>query len=85
VSGDAGPFPLQPMVHSAAAFRVRVDVSVEQIENGGALSGRGLRVCEELALPQMSFLELAGVLGQFHALAETIAGAQQDTGWKVAR
>ena len=54
-------------------YHVRVDVSIEAPYN----SGQGqLRVSETLDVPGGTFMELAGILGEFHKVAEALKAAK---------
>ena len=54
-------------------FHVRVDVSIEAPYG----SGQGnLRISESLEVPSGTFLELAGILGEFHKVVEGLRAAK---------
>lgn len=51
----------------ASEFELRLDVSIRD-----KYGSQGLRVSEETTLTELSFLELAEILGRFHHLVTTI-------------
>lgn len=54
-------------------FRVEIRVTVVKVNEYGATDfGNHLEFNENLSIDAGSFLQVAGVLGQFHALAEEI-------------
>jgi hypothetical protein len=53
-------------------YELRVDVSITDTQSG---FGR-LAVSETVSVNTASFLEMAGILGQFHELAESIKKAE---------
>jgi hypothetical protein len=54
-------------------FQVRVDISIEAPPYTG---GGSLRVSERLEIPGGTFMELAGILGEFHKVAEGLRAAK---------
>lgn len=49
-------------------YQVRIDVRISDREQGGS----GLSISEDCAVQGGTFLELAGILGQFHEVFEHI-------------
>lgn len=56
------------MPGQTARYSLRIDIAIRDTFTGG----NGLSVQEDMLLPAADFLQLAGILGQFHALAEKI-------------
>lgn len=54
-------------------YHVRVDISIEAPYNIG---GGALRISESLEIPGGTFMELAGILGEFHKVAEGLKAAK---------
>lgn len=66
-------------------YQLRLNARIEEMRQSGA-SGDwypagtgGLEISDSVMLTASSFLELAGVLGQFHELGEKLRGAQDDS------
>lgn len=57
-------------------YTVRVDVSIDAPYNSGQGS---LRVSESLSIPGGTFLELAGILGEFHKVVEGLKAQKTDS------
>lgn len=53
-------------------YRLTLRLHVEQIDDQGRRFNEGLSVEDSLDLGQAGFMEIAGVLGRFHELAEVI-------------
>jgi hypothetical protein len=54
-------------------YRVRIDVSITDQYGSG-----GLRISEDQEVTGGDFLELAGILGQFHAVLENLKREKSD-------
>jgi hypothetical protein len=55
-------------------FRLRINVSIEKVDQYGSHSGNQLTISEDRILTVKSFAETALVLGRFHELGEALAG-----------
>lgn len=62
---------------SGERFTVRVNVEIQRDPRGG-YSGDRLTTAEEFHIPATGFTEIAGVLGRFHELAETVSAEHRE-------
>lgn len=53
-------------------YRLNLRLRVEKVDERGNYTNEGLSVEDSLDLRYMGFMEIAGVLGRFHELAEAI-------------
>jgi hypothetical protein len=61
-------------MNAAERYTIRIDVRIMDYQTGGP----GLSISEEQQVNAASFLELAGILGQFHEVFEKLRRQQQD-------
>lgn len=65
------------MTQDTQRFRVEVNVRVVQLTDSGngqwyAAGGQGLEVRDAVDLTAAGFMEVAGILGRFHELAQSL-------------
>lgn len=58
-------------------YKLRVQCEIQQTDDNGGYYGQGLRVEETIDIGATTFMEIAGVLGQYHELGEIIKRAQR--------
>lgn len=54
------------------SYRLQVLIQIQQLEEGRPYMGPGLEVRETADVEAGDFLELAGMLGEFHTLTEAM-------------
>lgn len=67
------------MARPIPAFRLRINVSVQQFDEYGGWTGGALTVSEERELDVKSFAEIATVLGRFYELSESLTPTPKDS------
>jgi len=60
-------------VNDEQKLELRVDISIRDYRGGGTL-----QVSETVTVPAGTFLELAGILAQFHEVTERLKAAKND-------
>lgn len=60
-------------MRSQGRYRLRINLEVEQLDERGQFTNRGLTIAESLDLVDVqSFMEIAFILSQFHELGQQI-------------
>ncbi len=59
-------------------FEMRVQVELNKVDDRGAWTGERMAVNESFSVGAAGFLEIAGILGRFHELAEDIRKERED-------
>jgi hypothetical protein len=61
-------------------YRLRIQCEIQRLDDHGGYTGDRLSVNDEVTIEVGGFAEVAGVLGQFHELGETIRKARGHAG-----
>ncbi len=63
---------------SGDQFEMRIQIELNKLDPGGGWTGERMSVNESFSVSPAGFLEIAGILGRFHELAEDIRKERED-------
>jgi|GEM_PF-5009164 len=63
----------------ASTYTLRIQIGIEERDAHGGWTGGRLGINEEQQIDVGSFMEIAAILGKFHALSEEIKRQRTDT------